>query len=211
LVWLVLTKRPELIEARLPKDWGSGYLNVWLGVSTGSRQTLNKMDTLRRIPAAVRWVSAEPLLEDISQDINLEGFGWVVVGGESGTGKEYLWNPDEDWKAELKSEDGRRTMKYEWAAALRDKVKTAGLPFMFKQVTAPRSGFGYDALDGVDWHEFPPALNGYEWAPRQAIPDKYKMTDSQWQVFKHCKGIYPFASAKLHCASVPRAIRAYKT
>jgi len=184
LVWLILTKRPERIEAFLPHDWGNGYSNVWLGVSTGCRKTLNKMDTLRRIPAAVRWVSAEPLIEDISADINLEGFGWVVVGGESGSGNEYLWKPATKLGDDLENEDGRRTMRYQWAASLRDKTKAAGLPFMFKQVTAPRSGFGYNALDGKDWHEFPPAPNGYEWAPRQAIPTKCKMTDEQWQQFK---------------------------
>jgi protein gp37 len=117
LAWLILTKRPELIEARLPRDWGNGYFNVWLGVSTGCRQTLNKMDTLRKIPAAVRWVSAEPLIEDISQDINLDGFAWVVTGGESGSGPEYTWDPTADWKAELKREDGRRTMRYAGANA----------------------------------------------------------------------------------------------
>lgn len=81
LVWLILTKRPELIEKRLPTDWP--YPNVWLGVSVGCRMTLNKMDSLRRIPIhqkAVRWISSEPLLEDISHDINLDGFGWVVTG-----------------------------------------------------------------------------------------------------------------------------------
>src|ERR1700685_463664 len=197
IVWLILTKRPELIESRLPPNWGDGYANVWLGVSTGSRQTLNKMDTLRRIPAAVRWVSAEPLLEDISQHINLNGFHWLVAGGGSGAGEEYLWTPAYDWKAELKNENGRRTMKYAWAANLRDKVKAAGLPFMFKQVTAPRSGFGYNALDGKDWHEFPPGPNGLEWAPRTDIPEKYKMTSEQWQVFKHCGATYPFKSARL--------------
>ena len=193
LVWLVLTKRPELIEEHLPHDWGNGYPNVWLGVSVGCREKLSKMDFLRRIPAPVRFVSAEPLLEDISQDINLEGFGWVVVGGESGSGQECLWNPSEDWKAENKKKDtdGRRTMRYQWAANLRDKVKAAGLPFMFKQVTAPRSGVGYNALDGKDWHEFPPAPNGLEWAPRQTIPDKYAL--SMKQISEYKKGsLYPF-------------------
>jgi len=145
--------------------------------------TLNKMDVLRRIPAAVRWVSAEPLLEDISQDINLDGFHWLVAGGESGAGNEYQWDPAMDWKAELNNESGRRSMRYEWAANLRDKVKAAGLAFMFKQVTAPKSGFGYNALDGKDWHEFPPAPNGLEWAPRQPIPDKYAMSEAQWRNF----------------------------
>ena len=72
-------------------------------------------------------------------------------------------------------------MKYEWAAALRDKVKAAGLPFMFKQVTAPRSGFGYNALEGKDWHEFPAAPSGLKWANRQPIPEKYSMTPPEWK------------------------------
>ena len=141
------------------------------------------MDVMRRVPAVVRWVSAEPLLEDISQNINLDGFHWLVAGGESGAGNEYLWDSAANWKAELKDESGRRTMRYQWAANLRDKVKAAGLPFMFKQVTAPKSGYGYNALGGIDWHEFPPAPNGLTWAPRQEIPTKFAMTPDGWRRF----------------------------
>ncbi len=184
LTWLVLTKRPELIKARLPHDWGEGYPNVWLGVTVGWKGGLNKMDTLRRIPAAVRWVSAEPLLEDIAADINLDGFHWLVCGGESGAGDEYLWEPAPHWQTYKRDQgSGRRTMRPEWAVNLRDKVKAAGLPFMFKQVTAPKSGYGYNALDGKDWHEFPAAPNGLTWAPRQAIPAKYAMTPPEWKAF----------------------------
>ena len=75
-------------------------------------------------------------------------------------------------------------MRYEWAAALRDKVKAAGLPFMFKQVTNPTSGYGYNALDGQDWHEFPPAPNGLQWAPRNAIDPTYAMSEQEWTDFK---------------------------
>jgi protein gp37 len=172
LVWLVLTKRPELVERRLPADWP--YANVWLGVSTGCRATLNKMDTLRRIPVhpeAVRWISSEPLLEDISQDINLDGFGWVVAGGESGGGGEYRWDPQADWREEFNT-PGRRTMLTRWAWRLQYKTKAAGLPFMFKQITSANSGVGVDALGKV-WHEFPPAPHGLEWAPRKEVAAKH--------------------------------------
>lgn len=177
LVWLVLTKRPERIEKHLPRDWP--YPNVWLGVSTGSKQTLNKMDTIRRIPVhekAVRFVSAEPLLEDISQDINLDGFGWVITGGESGSGNEY------EWREEVHS-NGRRIMRPDWAVRLRDVTKAAGLPFMFKQVTNPRSGYGYNALEGKDWHEFPAPPSGTlaDWAGREVIPARYAMTPDEWK------------------------------
>jgi protein gp37 len=162
LVWLILTKRPELIASRLPADWGEGYPNVWLGVSTGCNKTLVKMDVLREIPAAVRWISSEPLLENISQKINLSGFDWVVTGGESGAGAEYLWNPEGDWRQEFDT-GGRRTMELKWAENLRDKTKAAGLPFFFKQVTSPRPGQGADAL-GRLWDEFPSPPAGLVWA-----------------------------------------------
>jgi protein gp37 len=174
LTWLVLTKRPSLIASRLPKGWPEEFPNVWLGVSTGSVGTLNKMDVLRKIPIhekAVRWISAEPLLEDISRDINLDGFGWVVAGGESGSGKEYVWDSAKpmtyDWES-----GGRRTMQIAWAENLRDKVKAAGLPFMFKQVTSPNSGVGVNALGGVDWHEFPAPHLDLPWKKWASIAAK---------------------------------------
>jgi protein gp37 len=166
LVYLILTKRPELIASRLPKDWPDAFPNVWLGTSTGCNMTLSKMDSLRKIPVhpkAIRFVSCEPLLEDISQNINLEGFGWMIVGGESGSNPEYLWNPQGDWRAEMKGGAGRRTMEIGWANALLQKARAAGTPFFFKQVTAARSGVGENALGDV-LHEFPNPPFG-SWAP----------------------------------------------
>jgi protein gp37 len=157
LIWLILTKRPELIRTRLPKDWGEGWPNVWLGVSCGCKQTLNKMDALRRIPIhprAVRFLSAEPLLEDISEQIDLSGFGWLIVGGESGGGPEYLWDSTKDWRKEFDT-PGRRTMRLQWAQSLRANAQAAEIPFFFKQITAFRSGTGEDAL-GRLYQEFPP-------------------------------------------------------
>lgn len=181
LIWLVLTKRPSLIHSRLPQGWPEEFPNVWLGVSTGTVGTLNKMDVLRTIPIhekAVRWISAEPLLEDISPRINLDNFGWIVSGGESGTGKEYVWDASKPMKYDWNS-GGRRTMLLQWAANLRDKTKAAGLPFMFKQVTSPRSGVGVNAL-GRDWHEFPEPYQ-YSWGPRQeiAVKNLYRVDEIQ--------------------------------
>lgn len=166
LVWLILTKRPELVASRLPKDWGEGYPNVWLGTSVGCNQTLNKMDTLRKIPATVRFVSCEPLLEDIADGINLEGFRWLIVGGESGDGQEYLWDKTKDWRREFDT-SGRRTMKIEWAQRLLEKSHATGVSFFFKQVTSFRSGVGEDALGRI-YHEFPPAPHG-KWADKTHV------------------------------------------
>lgn len=151
LTWLILTKRPGRIAPHLPADWGSGYPNVWLGVSTGCRKTLGLMDVLRKVPSTVRFISAEPLLEPIADSVDLRGFEWVITGGESGVGDEYLW-PGTAWQQERNG--GRRTMKLKWAADLRDKAMSTGAKFFFKQITAIRSGVGAHAL-GRLYHEFP--------------------------------------------------------
>ena len=72
LDFLILTKRPRLIPSRLPADWGTGYANVWLGTTCGVRSSYSRIDDLRRVTAAVRFISAEPLLESL-HDINLGG------------------------------------------------------------------------------------------------------------------------------------------
>jgi protein gp37 len=204
IAWLVLTKRPSRIEKHLPADWGAGYQNVWLGVSTGCKRTLVNMDVLREIPCALRWVSSEPLLEDIADDINLKGFGWVVTGGESGFGTEYRHDPTGDWRATMREIEasaaeqkkcgfreivvpGRRTMLLTWAEKMRDKAKAAGLPFLFKQITSSNSGVAVNAL-GDDCHEFPAAPNGMKWAPRPPIEEKNLWSLVQIEKLKEAQG-----------------------
>jgi protein gp37 len=169
LVYLILTKRPERIVSQLPKDWGDGYPNVWLGTSVGCNFTLSKIDSLRKVPVhpdAVRFVSCEPLLEDIAKNINLDGIGWLISGGESGTNPEYQYDPNADWKSDLKNvKPGRRTMNIMWAYSLMLKAKRHGIPFFFKQVTASQSGQGEDAL-GFRIQEFPNPPNGGTWAAK---------------------------------------------
>ncbi|MGB8494025.1 MAG: DUF5131 family protein [Candidatus Acidiferrum sp.] len=163
LVYLVLTKRPERIANHLPQDWGEGYKNVWLGTSVGCNATLGRIDHLRKVPVhpeAVRFLSCEPLLEDIAPRINLDGIGWLIVGGESGDNPEYLWTPEMKWSPE--NFPGRRTMKIPWAYELMTAARRAAIPFIFKQVTASRSGQGADAL-GLIYHEFPNPPNGGIW------------------------------------------------
>ena len=90
--WQILTKRPERIAQSLPADWGEhGYPNVWLGVTVEDNKSIHRMETLSAIPAALRFVSAEPLLEEVdflatgSQGQQLiDAFQWVILGGESG-------------------------------------------------------------------------------------------------------------------------------
>jgi len=84
LDWLLLTKRPQNIGTRVAVPWsGAGPANVWLGCTVEVRAALPRIDVLRRIPACVRFVSCEPLLEDLGA-VDLTGIHLVIVGGESG-------------------------------------------------------------------------------------------------------------------------------
>jgi len=130
----ILTKRAERILDHLPADWGEGYENVWLGVSVEDRRFgLPRIDALRDIPAVVRFLSIEPLLEDLGQ-IDLTGIDWVIVGGESG--------PD------------YRPMDHAWARSIRDQCREAGVAYFFKQSAAPRTEMGIE-LDGQIIRQFP--------------------------------------------------------
>jgi protein gp37 len=165
LTYQILSKRPERIIDHLPKGWP--FANVWLGTSTGCRRTLSKIDSLRKVPIhpeAVRFLSCEPLLEDIADEINLDGIGWVIAGGESGFGEEYRYDPDGDWRKEMReSLPGRRTMDFAWAYRLYMRANNLGIPFFFKQCTGARSGEGADRLTGKLLQEYPAPPTGQVW------------------------------------------------
>ena len=88
------------------------YPNVWLGVSVSTRDDLWRIDMLRETPAAIRFLSIEPLLGDVGE-LNLDGIHWVIVGGESGP--------------------GARPLHQQWALSVRDQCEAAKVPFFFKQ------------------------------------------------------------------------------
>lgn len=95
LTYQILTKRPQNIPGRLPKDWHTGYPNVWLGVSIESQDYVWRAQRLLEIPSAIRFISAEPLLGAL--ELDLQGFDWVITGGESGPG--YRLSKDEWFKS----------------------------------------------------------------------------------------------------------------
>ena len=135
----VLTKRPE--RAQSLADTLPWPPNVWLGVSVENRRFLDRLDTLRGIPAAVRFASCEPLLGPLD-GIDLSGIDWIITGGESGP--------------------GARPMKPEWARSIRDQCASAGVPFFFKQWGAHNAegrrvgkGRAGRELDGRLWGEMP--------------------------------------------------------
>jgi protein gp37 len=127
LDWLLLSKRPENFASMLP--WlkcypgsllygrnSSPWPHVQLGVSVGVKATKWRIDLLRETPAAVRFISHEPLLEDLG-DLNLEGIHQGIVGGESKRVERHKSRP----------------MHPDWARALRFQYNSQGIPFFFKQ------------------------------------------------------------------------------
>lgn len=129
ITYQVLTKRPERIAGHLPGDWGAGWSNVWLGLTAENEAALDRLAYLRDVPAALRFVSAEPLLGSLDLRRNipserilrwhrpaLEGVGWVIVGGESGP--------------------NARAMYIQWAAEIVAQCRAAGVPVFVKQLGA---------------------------------------------------------------------------
>jgi protein gp37 len=128
----ILTKRSRRLAELAPKlDWAP---NVWMGVSVEDDRVLTRIDDLRTIPSAVRFLSCEPLIGPVD-DINLTGIDWVIVGGESGP--------------------GARPMKIEWVRAIFKKCRKAKAAFFFKQwggVQKHRTG---RLLGGKTYDEMP--------------------------------------------------------
>lgn len=117
LDWLLLTKRPELIMQLVPKSWHEAFPdNVWMGTSVVTSDALTeRWPHLRKVPAVVRFLSMEPLMEavDIREQLASGLLDWVIGGGESGK--------------------SARPMHPAWARSLRDQCEAAGVPFLFKQ------------------------------------------------------------------------------
>lgn len=108
----ILTKRPERMVAYFKKHPRPPD-NAWLGVSVeNKKQGLPRIPLLRQVPASVRFLSIEPLLEDLGQ-FDLNGIHWVIVGGESG--------------------HGARPMRDSWARGIREQCEAAEVPYFFKQ------------------------------------------------------------------------------
>lgn len=135
LDWQLLTKRPGNIERYLPTDWGKGYPNVWLGATCENRRHgLPRVDVLREIPARVRFLSCEPLLEDLGE-IDLRRIHWLIAGGESGT--------------------NARRMDAQWVWSLRRQCAAQNVAFFFKQWGGKTADAGGCELDGMEVKEWP--------------------------------------------------------
>jgi protein gp37 len=130
----LLTKRHERLAELAPElPWPE---NVWIGVSIENRRFVKRADYLREVPAAVRFISAEPLLGPL-EGLDLDGIDWLIVGGESGP--------------------KHRRIDADWARELRDRCNAEDVPFFFKQWGGRTSKAGGRLLDGRIWDEMPTA------------------------------------------------------
>ncbi|HWU87057.1 MAG TPA: phage Gp37/Gp68 family protein [Kofleriaceae bacterium] len=131
----VLTKRAE----RMGQIWNTFAIpdNVWMGVSIESASYVSRIDELRKVDAAVRFLSIEPLLGPLPE-LDLDGIDWVIVGGESGA--------------------GARPMDASWVRSVRDQCQRDGVSFFFKQWGGVRKHRTGRVLDGRTWDEMPGRL-----------------------------------------------------
>jgi protein gp37 len=133
----VLTKRSERLAASLREGLAeySQLRHVWWGVSVEDRRHgLPRIDDLRSAPASVRFLSIEPLLEDLGK-INLRGIHWVIVGGESG--------------------HGARGMDPSWVTSIQKQCGQSRVPFFFKQWGGVHKKRAGRVLEGRTWDELP--------------------------------------------------------
>lgn len=131
-VFQILTKRHQrLLDLGRNLDWPP---NVWMGVSIENRRFVHRADYLREVPAAIRFISAEPLLGPL-EGLELGGIDWLIAGGESGP--------------------GHRPVREEWLCDLRDRCLESDIAFFFKQWGGTRSKTGGRLLEGRTWDEMP--------------------------------------------------------
>lgn len=128
----ILTKRHERLAELAPAlTW---HANIWMGVSIENRRFVKRADYLREVDAAVRFISAEPLLGPL-EGLDLADIDWLIAGGESGP--------------------RHRAVKVEWLRDLRDRCADEDVAFFFKQWGGHRPKSGGRLLDGQTWDELP--------------------------------------------------------
>lgn len=140
----ILTKRIGRAIRHLPADWGAGYPNVWLGTSVESQRYVHRAEQLISLPAAVRFISAEPLLgpvdfrgKDRALDSPLAHIDWIIIGGESGP--------------------QCRPMELDWARWLITQARMHGTAIFLKQLGGCPDKRGHEqaVLDGRRYTEMP--------------------------------------------------------
>lgn len=130
----ILTKRPERMARVVKQIQASPLPNVWLGASIESERFQERAKAVSATPAAVHFLSLEPLLGPL-RSLDLSGIEWVIAGGESG--------------------HHHRPVELDWVREVRDQCKESQVAFFFKQVGGRTPKAGGRLLDGRTWDEMP--------------------------------------------------------
>jgi protein gp37 len=159
----VLTKRSarvrDLLKTKL--RFAAAKPHIWWGTSVEDRNYgLPRIEHLRSAPARVRFLSIEPLLEDLGA-LNLSDIHWVIVGGESGS--------------------GARLMRREWVVSVRRQCREQNVPFFFKQWGGVRKARSGRLLDGRTYDEMPT-----EFDVDELVRERHEIADRQKLVAQVC-------------------------
>lgn len=134
IIYQILTKRIELVEERLPFDWP--LPNVWLGVTAENQEmAYERIPVLVNIEATIRFISIEPMLEEVGLGLSPINIDWVIAGCESGP--------------------HARPMDINWVRNLRDQCRSGNVPFFLKQMMVDGKLVKMPMLDGVQHAEYP--------------------------------------------------------
>lgn len=131
-IYQILTKRPErALELAQHLTFSN---NIWMGTSVENMNVIQRIEFLREIPSAIRFLSCEPLLGPL-ENLDLNGIHWIIVGGESGP--------------------GARPMEVEWVRSIRDKCLEQNVAFFFKQWGGVQKHRNGRELDNQTYDEYP--------------------------------------------------------
>ena len=133
-VYQILTKRPENMKHLVESLSLKAAPHIWLGTSVESEKYIERVSTLRNIPAAIRFVSFEPLLGPVGL-VDLSGIHWAIVGGESGPGS--------------------RSIEQEWVDQIKSQCRKYDTAFFFKQWGGTNKKAAGRKYRGRTWDEYP--------------------------------------------------------
>jgi protein gp37 len=164
LDWQLLTKRPQNIRKMLPRDWGVGYPNVWLGTTAeDARAYEQRVPRLLKIPSTIHFVSYEPAIGPLAK-LDVDGLvpDWIIIGGESGVRSELIRYTNPQWARDAIVE----CLRLGIAPFLKQWGTYKNNPFVMEdcfsvqqamELDPPENGKGGGKLDGRLWREFPDA------------------------------------------------------
>jgi protein gp37 len=160
--WQLLTKRPQNIKKMLPRDWGDGYPNVWLGTTAEDAESYQqRVAHLLALPAVVRFVSYEPALGPLGTiKVGADSPDWIIIGGESGVRGDLARPTQPQWARDVITE----CLRHDVAPFLKQWGSYSNSPLVVEggmtikeamQVDPPENGKGGGKLDGQFWRKFP--------------------------------------------------------